>query len=367
MNRTIILLLILLITHPAGAQLFHFSPASDTTRSVTLEGYADVYFGFDFNEPSGADRPYSVSQARHNETNINLAYLSLKYTSPRARATFTPGFGTYMNANYAAERVTLRNIVEANIGIKPFSKRNIWIDAGVFNAPYTTENAVAHDQLLYTRSFAAEYSPYYLTGIRATLPLSKKVNLYLYLVNGWQVIEDVNAPLSFGSALEWKPDDKVAINWSTYAGNERSASQPQYQGRYFSDLFIAYNPNTRFSFSADVYAGRQRLDDSTNRKTPVSWYQGNVNARYFMTKSQSVGVRLEYFHDAHAVLVVPVTGINRFDCAGASLGYNVAITDNVTFHAEGRYFQSGNDVFYDARGNTARRSGLLIGGLTAKF
>lgn len=366
--KQLILLSVLICTFSLSkAQILSFNPGGDTTRTITLEGYADIYFGFDFNEPSDANRLYSVSHSRHNETNINLAYLSLKYNSSRARATFTPGFGTYMNANYAAERLTLRNIVEANIGIRPFAKRNIWIDAGVFSSPYTTETAIAHDQLLYTRSFAAEYSPYYLTGIRATLPLSKQANLYLYMVNGWQVIEDVNAPLSFGSSLEWKPNSKLLLNWSTYAGNERAASQPQYQGRYFSDLYVVYNPSNRLALSADVYAGRQRLDDSINRKTPITWYQANINSRYYLTKSQSIAARAEYFHDGQSAVVVPVTNARRFDCASASLGYNVAVTPNVAFHAEGRFFASQRDIFIDQHGKLSDNTVLFITGLTAKF
>lgn len=351
----------------ARAQFIKFSPAGDTTRSISLEGYADIYFGFDFNQPKNSARPYFVSHARHNETNLNLAYLSVKYNAKRARATFTPGFGTYVNANYAAERATLQNIIEANVGIRLFKTRDIWIDAGVFVAPYTTESALAHDALLYTRSFAAEYSPYYLTGIRGTVPLSKKLVLFLYLVNGWQIIEDTNTPLSFGSSLEWKPTSKLTINWSSYAGNEASASQPQYRGRYFSDLYAIFAPSPRLMLSADIYAGRQRLSDSINQKDPVSWYQGNFNARYSIAKSQSVAARVEYFHDAHAVLVIPVTGLARWDCASASLGYSVAINGNVSFHAEGRYFQSGGNVFYDNEVQPTNNATLFIGGVTARF
>lgn len=362
-----IIVLLLSIQTNGNAQFISFSPTNDSTKQVTIEGYADIYFGFDFNQPQDASRPYFVSHSRHNETNVNLAYISVKYTSDRARATFTPGFGTYMNANYATERVTLRNIVEANIGVRPFKNKQIWIDAGVLPAPYTTENAIAHDQLLYTRSFAAEFSPYFLTGIRATIPLSKKVSLYLYVVNGWQVIEDINAPLSFGSALEWKPNDKLTINWSTYAGSESSALQPQYKGRFFSDLYVAYVPNKKLSLSADVYAGRQKISDSLNRKSQFSWWQANINGSYNLTKDMSVRLRGEYFNDAHSVIVIPVNGTNRFDCGSASLGYKVSITNNVAFHAEGRYFISGNNVFYNKDKNLSNHATLLVGGLTAKF
>ncbi len=39
---------------------------------VTVEGYIDAYYAYDFNKP-GKDQPYFVSMARNNEVNINLS------------------------------------------------------------------------------------------------------------------------------------------------------------------------------------------------------------------------------------------------------------------------------------------------------
>lgn len=349
------------------AQIIRYSPPGDTTKVVTLQGYADVYFGFDFDQPKNGDRPYSVSYSKHNEVNLNLAYLSIQYSSPRARAKFTPGFGTYMNANYAAERVTLRNVVEANVGIKPLKNKNIWLDVGVFTAPHTPESAIAFDQLIYTRSFAAEYSPYYLTGGKVSLPLGRKTNLYLYLVNGWQVIEDQNSQLAFCSHLEIKPSDRVIIIWSMYAGNEQSISAPGDRGRLFSDLYCIYSPSDKLTFAIDVYAGRQKLADSIVKKEPFHWGQGNINGQYFINKGHAISARAEYFRDYHSILVIPVTGVNGFDCASFSLGYNWQITPNVQVRAEARYFASGRNVFYDEKLNPVSADALLIGGLVARF
>ena len=104
MKFQLVLLPAILSALSLNAQFLQWSPNADTTGNprVTLEGYVDTYFAFDFNQPKDANRPYFVSQHRQNEFNVNLAYLSLKYASDRVRATFTPGFGTYMNANYAA-------------------------------------------------------------------------------------------------------------------------------------------------------------------------------------------------------------------------------------------------------------------------
>ncbi|HXO77942.1 MAG TPA: outer membrane beta-barrel protein, partial [Puia sp.] len=226
--------------------------------TLSLEGYVDAYFSYSFAHPKDAVHPYFVSFNRDNEVNVNLAYISLKYTSDRVRATFTPGYGTYMNGNYASERQTLQNILEANVGVKLFKDKEIWLDAGVIGSPYTNESAYSFDQIPYTRSLGPENVPYYLTGAKLTVPLSSKWTAYLYLLNGWQVIQAQHDPLDFGSQLEYKPNSKWDINWNTYIGNESSTVNPGYKARYFGDIYASFTPSEKWSFTADAYMGWQR-------------------------------------------------------------------------------------------------------------
>ncbi|NJN00112.1 MAG: outer membrane beta-barrel protein, partial [Phormidesmis sp. RL_2_1] len=51
-----------------------------------------------------------------------------------------------------------------------FKNKQIWLDAGVFGSPYTNESAISKDHLMYTRSFAPEYVPYYLAGVKLSVP-----------------------------------------------------------------------------------------------------------------------------------------------------------------------------------------------------
>ncbi len=357
----------------ATAQIFQFSPAADTAQSITLEGYADVYYGYDFSKPPGSDRPYFVNHHRHNEINVNLAYLSARYTAPRARAVFTPGFGTYMNANYAAERVTLRNIVEASVGVKLSRTKAVWFDAGVLSSPYTSETAVSFDQPTLTRSFAPEYVPYYLAGARLSVPLSKRVTAAVYLLNGWQQIEDVNTPLAFGSSVEWKPDSTLTVYTNTFVGNERSAAAPLSRTRYFVDAYALWRPSARWSVTAGVYAGLQSKQDtpSTNyvRK---GWGQALVVARYTWNDRSSVSFRAEYFRDPAEVMLKPVTtllvtNLIGFECFSASAGYNLYATSRVLLRAEARYFRSPDAVFVQ-EGTTPRHDNVVLTtGIAAKF
>ncbi|MBK9192094.1 MAG: outer membrane beta-barrel protein [Crocinitomicaceae bacterium] len=150
--------------------------------NTSIGAYLDAYFGYDFNEPAGKDVPLFVSSARHNEFNINLAFIDFRYNSENFRARVVPAFGTYMNSNYASEPGTLRNLLEANTGFRISKKKNIWIDAGILGSPYTNESAISKDHLMYTRSLAPEYVPYYLCGIKTSFPLGKKTEfLFLHL------------------------------------------------------------------------------------------------------------------------------------------------------------------------------------------
>jgi Putative beta-barrel porin-2, OmpL-like. bbp2 len=357
--------------------LFSQGQAQNTTDSsslsakllkgkLSLEGYVDVYFCYSFNHPKDATHPYFVSFNRDNEVNVNLAYISLKYTSDRVRATFTPGWGTYMNANYASERQTLQNILEADVGVKLFKNKDIWLDAGVIASPYTNENAYSFDQIPYTRSLGAENVPYFLTGAKLTLPLDTKWTLYLYLLNGWQVIEAQHDPLDFGSQLEFKPNDKWDINFNTYIGNEASSANPGYKTRYFGDLYASFIPSEKWSFTADAYVGwQQRMEGQTLMTR--NWWNVNACARYTFAPGNSFSARVEDFNDPYTILEVPVTSATSFKLASFSLGYNLAVTDQVLVRLEGRYFGSPEQLYPLRDGTNTNKDLWLTVGMTARF
>jgi hypothetical protein len=340
--------------------------SSPNKGKLLLEGYVDVYYSYALSHPKDKVRPYFVSFNRDNEFNINLAYMSLKYNSDRVRATFTPGFGTYMNANYSPEPQTLQHILEANVGVRLFRKRDIWLDAGVMNSPYGNESTYSFDQIPYTRSIGAENSPYYLTGARLTVPFDSKWTVYLFLVNGWQVIQGQHDGLDFGSQLEFKPTDKWDINWNTYIGNETTPTNPDYGTRFFTDFYATYTPSEKLSLTADTYSGWQQVN-ATGKQVTRQWWNAALSSRITFAPGNSFSLRVEHFSDPDQVLVTPVTGVNGFVLSSVSLGYNLSITDEVLFRLEARYFKSPSDI-YPLRNQTTTSQDLwLTAGLTARF
>ena len=331
---------------------------------VTVGGYIDTYYGYDFNKPTG-ERPYFVSMARHNEMTINLAYVDVKYSSSRLRARFVPGFGSYVNSNYAAEPGSFKNIIEGSVGVKIFPTKNLWLDAGVLGSPYTNESAISKDHLMYSRSFAPEYVPYYVSGVKLSMPLNEKINLYFYLLNGWQQIVDQNKGKSIGTQLEYRPNNYWLFNWNTYVGDERSSAAPQNRTRYFSDLYFIYKKG-KLSATGCVYAGIQERENADNTTRSDKWWQANLIGRYNFSDKISLSGRVEYFNDPKSVHITSITDGGGFSSYSTGLCLNVHIASNIMARFEGRTFFSDNDV-YTKDTAPANTSNLLISNLTIWF
>jgi Putative beta-barrel porin-2, OmpL-like. bbp2 len=316
--------------------------------NIAVGGMVDTYFGYQLNEPFSETVDYFVSSNRHNEFNINLAYIDVRYRSNVLRARFAPGFGTYMNSNYANEPGTLKNIVEANVGVALWKKKKIWVDVGVFGSPYTNESAISKDHLMYTRSFAPENVPYYLAGIKASVALHQKVNLYLYVMNGWQVITDNNSGKSIGTQVEIRPNKNLLLNWNTYIGDERNQQRPEFRTRYFSDFYLIGKVNDKIDVTSCFYIGAQKRLGFADGV----WWQVNAIGRYHFTSKISLSGRLEYFHDPSNIFQSNVVAPLEFNVGSGGLCLNVNVTDRALFRVEARQFFSSRDSFAGSKGDT---------------
>lgn len=296
--KHIILVIGLLVSYHTMAQVVN--PAMLDTADVALPGkitysaYLDAYYAYDGVAERSFNQSYGVSYDQEHEFTINLAYIDLKYSGHNMRARIVPAFGTYMNANYSAE--SIKYLLEASAGFKVWAERNIWIDAGIIGSPYTNESAISRDHLMLTRSLASEYVPYYLSGIKIGGPLTSKINLYGYVLNGWQNIKETNKQKSFGTQVEYRPNTNLLINWNTYVGYEEGQGlQSQFRDRYFTDAYFVYESG-RISATGCFYVGRQHIQESSDLKV-VYWYNANLIGRYKWSDHVSTSARLEWFYD----------------------------------------------------------------------
>ena len=346
------------------------SADTTTTQALTLTGYVEAYYTHDFTaSKTTQERPgFLYNHKRNREVNINHAYLKLAYTTDRVRGNLALQVGTYAHYNYAAEQALLKNVFEANVGVKLSEIRDLWLDAGIFSSHIGFESAISRDCWTLTRSILAENSPYYLAGAKLTYTTGKWTLLGAVL-NGWQRIAKVpgySGP-SLSTQVQFRPSDKLTLNWSAFLGSDRPDTLRQ--GRFFNNFYAIINPAGRFGVILGFDIGLDRkpvvMAGSTDRVDGGGhyvWYSSVVIARYKTSDRSYLNGRVEYYTDKNAVII----GIPGFQTMGYSLGYDYAITPRALFRLEGKVYDSENPVFATASG-FVRTNAALTTSLAVSF
>jgi hypothetical protein len=313
-------------------------------KKFTLSGYADIYYSYDFNRPENNDRaPFLYNFNRHNEVNINLAFLKASFNDERVRANLALAAGTYMNANYSAEPSTLKNLFEANVGFKISRKQNLWLDIGVMPSHIGFESAIGKDNWTLTRSMLAENSPYFETGIKLGYTTKdEKLSLSALALNGWQRIKrvDGNSLISWGTQVNYKASDKITINYSTFLGTDKPDSSRLW--RFYHNLYAIAQLNKKVGLTAGFDIGHEQ--NAQNKSSYNVWYSPVIILRVIPVSNLAIALRGEYYKDKTGVIISTGTA-NGFDTFGASLNFDYSPTNNLLLRIEGRYLNSKDKIF----------------------
>lgn len=351
----------LLIIAASTATAQNNVPDSTTTKPtvnpLTFSGYAEGYYSYDLNKPTNNTKPgFLYNYNRHNEFNLNLGFVKAVYATERVRANVAIGVGTYMNANYAAEPGTLKNIYEANAGYKLSAKKNLWLDIGILPSHIGFESAIGKDNWSLTRSLVAENSPYFESGARLSYVSDNgKWTLAALALNGWQRITrvDGNSLLSYGTQVYYKPSSKVTLNYSTFIGTDKPDTARLW--RYYHNVYGIFQINSKVGFIAGFDIGME--DKSTTGSGTNTWYTPVGILRITPTDNWAFALRGEYYNDEHGVIIATGT-LNGFKTSSASLNIDYLPQPNVALRLEGRTFFSKDDIF--VKGTTPKSNNTAI-------
>lgn len=318
------------------------------TPSISVSGYVEVYYSYDLNKPANNDKAgFLYSHNRHNEFNLNLGFIKAAYSSERVRVNVALAAGTYMNANYAAEPGVLKNIYEANVGVKLSRNRNLWLDAGIFSSHIGFESAVSKDCRTLTRSMAAENSPYYESGAKLTyISDNSKWLLSALALNGWQRIRrvDGNSLMSFGTQVQYNPTASATLNYSTFIGTDKPDSSRLM--RYYHNLYAIFNAG-KLGITAGVDIGMEQQSKGENAFN--SWYAPVLILYYPISEKWAVAARGEYYNDEKGVIIASGTP-DGFKTSGVSLNVDYAPLPDALLRLEVRSLNSKDAVFTRQKG-----------------
>ena len=280
---------------------------------------------------------------RHNEVTLNLGYINAAYKTDKVRANLALMSGTYANANLSAEPGVLKNVLEANAGVKLSKTKDLWFDAGIFPSHIGFESAVGVVCWNLTRSMMADNSPYFESGAKLSYTSDNEKWFVSGLVlNGWQRIQRLNGnnTPALGHQLTFTPSDNVTLNSSSFIGSDTPDSTRQM--RYFHNFYGQFQVSERLGLIAGFDLGAQQ--QAKGSSDYYTWYSPVLIAQYMVSDKVKIAARGEYYSDANQVIIATGTP-NGFQTLGYSANLDYMITEDVWWRIEARGFSSKDQVF----------------------
>lgn len=306
---------------------------------TTFSGFVETYYSYDFNNPEADGKlPFMYNYNRHNEFNLNIGLLRTKVEYENVYAVLSLHSGTYVDDNYASEKIKYIN--EAYVGLNLDKDNKHAIEVGILPSYIGFETATSASNLTLTRSILAENSPYFMTGVKYNYKPSDKWNFAALLTNGWQRINKPQKDLapSFGTQIIYKSSANSTLNWSTFAGKEFNGVD--FTMRYFSNLYWDKKWNDKWRTITGFDYGLQDLN-STNNKSAY-WLSPVFIAQYSINPRWQSAFRTEYYQDEKNIIIATN---DAFKTLGLSLNFDYLPNSKVKFRTEARYLNSKKEVF----------------------
>ncbi len=258
---------------------------------TTVNLYLDGYYGYNFNRPSSGVNELRAYDGSHNSFTLNQGTLVLERAASLSEKRYLGGrldlqFGQATNtlqgsaANEPRPGI-YRNIFQAyGTVIAPLGK-GLTVDMGKFAGSLGLETNYAKDQMNYSRSYFFNYLPFYHMGLRATYPVTSKINATYWLVNGANQTEDFNGFKSQAVILNFNPSSKVSGNVNYYAGRESPDGR---SGRFHVlDTYWTWKLNDKITLAGelDSVVSRTFIGDAPKRVDGgVAYARYKVNPRW---------------------------------------------------------------------------------------
>jgi hypothetical protein len=275
-----------------------------------------------------------------------------------------------VQANYAAEPTlgTLsgpsvsRFIQEAFLGYR--LRDGLWVDAGVFFAPFGAESWISRDNPVYTRSLIADNSPYYESGVRLSWQARPTLQVQAHVINGWQNISETNEDKAVAVRADWTAARTLVLTYDAFVGNEQPDSARS-RVRQFHEAIARWAPNGRTTLWATFDYGRQPR--ARAGAGAASWRGFAVLAHRTLTSRVGVGGRAEGYWDLEQTIVT-TPALRPFGAGGGSVNVDVALHPRALWRTELRALSASEWIFPTRRprGYTDR-DGVLVSSLALTF
>ena len=317
----------------------------DTVSTFSITGYVDGYYAY-YSDSVGPGKiqKFGSTSPRSNSPSLNIAQLTMQYNADKIRGTVALHFGDIPAATWAP--APYNNLMEAHLGVKIYSK--LWIDAGFFRTHLGTEYLLPVENITSSVAVGSYYEPFYESGIRLNFDPTTKLEINLFLLNGYNMFIDNNNKKSFGMGVTYAFNENLNIGYTNYIGDDTPPGVAGSHLRIAQNAFLNYqHKKLKIQVGGDYYM-QQNSDLATGTKY-ANMYSALATARYQLRYKLAVYARGEVFNDPDGFMSTIITDYNGkktgYKLWGVTAGVEYKPTAESYVRLEGRRLQMGQDQY----------------------
>lgn len=319
---------------------------------IDVGGYVDTYYAYNSNKVDPSLRSFDVL---HNTFSLSAAEVNFaKVPTAESRVGFRTDlfFGKAADLTAAFEpesdgKEIYKHLQQAYVSL--LTGKVQW-DVGKFVTPVGAEVIESQDNWNYTRSILFGYAiPFYHLGVRATAPLSDKVTVAGYLLNGWNNAAEIDGQKTVGASLTLKPSSKVTLVVNDLVGKEAE----ELDTRNVFDTTLTLALGEKLSVMGNFDYGTEG---------PASWWGVAAYAKLQASPSWALVGRYEYTDDTDGGFMTIGTKAQSFTVTSDHL-----IAGALKARLEYRLDKTDGDFFEKSDGSATDKQQTFTVGLVYSF
>lgn len=263
---------------------------------MAVTGFIDGYYSYNANQPTFGqyNNLYNFND-KTDQIELSAVKLTLNHDPGPVGAHFDFIYGRtngLVNAGLQGDYIE-----QAFISVKPKNAKGFEADFGKWVTSAGAEVIEAKDNWNYSRSLLFSWAiPYFHTGVRTSMPVSKTETIGVQLVNGWNSVTKNDGWVTAGLTSAFvKP--KYTWNLNLYSGPQHATAGAGV--RNLIDTTLLLTPNSKLNAYINYDYGQNR--DAVVKgvgDTHINSWEGEAFAVHDQIKPlHAVALRYEYFND----------------------------------------------------------------------
>lgn len=322
-------------------------------------GWAEAYYGYNFNQPSNGITDLRGFDNRHSSFNLSNVVLDAQWDWEGVNGRISLQWGSTGATYYLAETATpvlgsgvgsqsisiWQFVQQAYVGYRIPIGSGLNVQAGLFLSPIGVEAMAVRDNYLYSRSDLFYGFPFYHTGVRIAYALTTELSVSAMVINGWNTVTDNNDEKSFHLQVVWATPGLVTATLNYLGGVERVTGAAEGRAwRHIFDLNATITPTEWLGIQAQATGGFEPNAFGTSAYMAgaltlhfqlIEWLALNARGDFFWERvaSNAAGTAASIFWPVE--WVSSVTG-----------GIDIRPHDHISFRIEYRHDHASGDAYY---------------------